>query len=175
MSHNLTENGAQCAGAGRGWGGSNDVRRWFGWSGGGASRVTGQIGSRKRDEAPFPIRRRRDHTAASRHGDEFIQDAVQADNGGGFAFVEVTENGLADIGAKFLPSVAFRDNRAAKSAGGETTVGVILGYLPTHCPSTTYPEGQWKNESFNEIVSKNLLTNMNILLYYSSSEYGRKG
>jgi hypothetical protein len=54
---------------------------------------------------------------------------VQADDGGRFAFVEVAENGLADVGAKLLLSVGLGDNGMAKGAGGKAAVRVVLGDL----------------------------------------------
>jgi hypothetical protein len=87
-------------------------------------------GNRKRGEGSFPVRQRRDHAAASCHGNEFIQHAVQADDSGRFAFVEVAENGFANIGAKFLPCVGFGDDKIAKRVGDETAVSVVLSCPP---------------------------------------------
>jgi hypothetical protein len=58
-----------------------------------------------------------------------MEAGVQAQKGRGFALVEMAEDGLADIGAKFLPSVGFGDNGVAECAGNETAIGVVLGNL----------------------------------------------
>src|SRR5277367_6346928 len=71
------------------------------------------------------------HTSAeaSRNSDEFVKHTVQADDGGRFAFVEVAEDGFADVGAQFLPSVGFSNNGMAECAGNESSVSVVFGDL----------------------------------------------
>ena len=67
--------------------------------------------------------------AASCRSEQFIHHAVQADDGGSFALIEVAADGLADIDAKLLPIIRLGDNGMAKGAGGETAIRVILDDL----------------------------------------------
>jgi len=71
-------------------------------------------------------RERRDHAAASCHGNQFVQHTVQADDGGGFPFIEMAEDGLADIGAKLLPGISFGDNGVAEGAHNEAAIIAVL-------------------------------------------------
>jgi hypothetical protein len=64
--------------------------------------------------------------APSCGGEQFVHDPVEADDRWGFAFVEVAKDSLADIGAKFLPSVGFGDDGMAEGTGNEAAVGVIF-------------------------------------------------
>jgi|SRR5665213_224727 len=57
------------------------------------------------------------------------RESVQANDGGGFAFVKVTKDGLADVGAKLLPCISFGDDGMSKRPCDETAVGVVLGDL----------------------------------------------
>ena len=54
---------------------------------------------------------------------------MEADDSGGFAFVEVAKDSLPDVGAKFLPSVGFGDDGMAEGAGNEAAVGVVFADL----------------------------------------------
>jgi len=54
---------------------------------------------------------------------------MQANDSWGFAFLEVAEDGFADVGAELLPSVGLGDDGVAKSAGNEAAVGIVLGDL----------------------------------------------
>jgi hypothetical protein len=54
---------------------------------------------------------------------------MQADDRRGFAFIEVTKNGLNDIDAKLFPSVGFRDNGMSERARDEAPVSIVFGNL----------------------------------------------
>ena len=54
---------------------------------------------------------------------------MQPDDSGGFAFIEVTKNGFADVGSELLPSIGFGDDGVAESTGDEAAVGFIFGDL----------------------------------------------
>jgi hypothetical protein len=64
--------------------------------------------------------------APSCGGEQFVHDPVEADDRGGFAFVEVAKDSLADVGAKFSPSAGFDDDGMAEGAGNEAAVSVIF-------------------------------------------------
>jgi len=72
---------------------------------------------------------RRSRTAVSCRGKQFIHDAVQAADGGGFAFIEMAEDGFADVDAKLFPSISLGQNGMAKGAGGEAAARVVLSDL----------------------------------------------
>ena len=59
------------------------------------------------------------------HGQQFVQHAVQADDGRRFAFIEMTADGLADIGPELFPSVGFGNDGVAEGAGDEAAVSFV--------------------------------------------------
>ena len=93
------------------------------------NRVAGRTGSQTRAGGPFQGRQRKGRAAASCRGEQFIHDAVQANNGGGFAFVKVAQDSFTDVGAKFFPCVSFGDDGMSEGAGDEAAVGIVFGDL----------------------------------------------
>lgn len=85
-----------------------------------------RIHSQSRAAMPSPNRQQRGLEGVSRRGKEFVHDPVQADDGGGFAFVEMAANRLANVCAELFPSVRLGDDGMAESTGDEATIGFVF-------------------------------------------------
>lgn len=58
-----------------------------------------------------------------------IYDTMKANDGGGFAFVEVAEDRFADIISKRRPSIGFSNDGVTQRFGDEASIDFVFGYL----------------------------------------------
>ena len=58
-----------------------------------------------------------------------IYDTMKANDGGGFAFVEVAEDRFADIFSKRRPSIGFSNDGVTQRFGDEAPIDFVFGYL----------------------------------------------
>ncbi len=58
-----------------------------------------------------------------------IHDTMKANDGGGFAFVEVAEDRFADIFSKRRPSIGFSDDGVTQRFGDEDPNDFVFGYF----------------------------------------------
>jgi hypothetical protein len=75
--------------------------------------------------ARTPKRDRLDHAALS-SGDDLITHHAEANYSRTGAFVEVTANGVADIGAQLFHTVGLRDNGVTERLGDVSALGVLF-------------------------------------------------